>query len=139
MRRDPQGCRSWIPQGEGLARKHNGHSAVCIETSPPTLLRGAASTGGPSFIAGYLLNFNQVQPTVKKLNLSGSLHREVADAEKDWFGYINLPESSLNDFAELIRNSPRVADRNGGQVVRLKLYGWNRQSNGKNWIKFVFG
>ena len=85
------------------------------------------------------MDFGQKRSAPKKLGLTGSLHREVSDADKDWFGYINLPEESLEGFAELIRSSPRVENRTGAKVVRLKVYGWNRETGVKKWIKFVFG
>ena len=85
------------------------------------------------------MNFGQKSVNRRNLNLSGSLHRETSDTDKDWFGYINIPEKSLEGFAEVIREAPRVKDRNGGECVRLKLYGWNRETGVKKWIKFVFG
>ena len=78
---------------------------------------------------------------VKKIEpqLAGCLYRETEGTKKDWFGYLNIPEAELKAFAELIRDAPRIANPDGSKIVRVKLLGWNRNSKGKSWIKFIFG
>lgn len=80
--------------------------------------------------------FNK-RPLSKKFQLSGVLFPESDVGKKDWYGYLSFPLEMLDGLAEAISKAPRMTDRNGAELVRFKVAGWNHESGGRKRIGFV--